>query len=79
MPLGQRGDHYVICDRCGAKVWARLSQMEWQGLRVCRGCYDRKHPNDTPVVTVDVQRVANPRPRPEPVFISPTDVTPEDL
>jgi hypothetical protein len=56
-------DHWMICDRCGAKF--RLSEMreEWTGLMVCkRGCWERRHPQDFVEGVEDIQTVEVARP-----------------
>lgn len=76
------GDHLVICDRSGFKVWASETVMTWDGLRVSRrfvGEEATRHPQDFVRGVKDDQSVKNPRPEPTDVFLSPGDVTPADL
>ncbi len=40
------GDFNSICDRCGFKFKASQLREEWQGLRVCKSCYEPRHEQD---------------------------------
>ncbi len=40
------GDWNAICDQCGAKYKASEMLLQWDGFRVCRTCYDPRHPQD---------------------------------
>lgn len=57
-----KGDHWVICDRCGFKY--RFSQMRetWDGLWVCEEDWEPKHPQLSVKGKEDDQRVLVTRP-----------------
>jgi hypothetical protein len=42
----EAGDHWVECMRCGFDVRESNSKREWNGLIVCEGCWDPRHPQD---------------------------------
>ncbi|MCF4166336.1 hypothetical protein L2U69_11830 [Zavarzinia compransoris] len=73
------GDHWVICDRTGFKVRASETRKEWNGLRVWNKVWEPRHPQDFVRGRADDQAVRDARPRQEDVFLSPGDVTPENL
>lgn len=73
------GDHYVICDVCGFKVRSSETRMRWDNLRVCLKDWETRHPQDLVRGRRDRQRVTNPRPEAVDTFISPGDVTADDL
>ena len=73
------GDYNVICDRCGFKVKASKTKKEWNGLRVCSSHWEARHPQDKIRGQRDVQRVPDPRPATDPVFVSNGEVTIDDL
>lgn len=68
-----------ICDRCGFEHPLNQLRKEWTGLRVCPPDLDRRNKQEFVRGVADRQAVADPRPEPEPVFVAPGDVTPEDL
>lgn len=45
----------VICDRCGFKMKNTQLRLEWTGLRVCRKCWEPKHPQESVQGRVDKQ------------------------
>lgn len=73
------GDHWRICDECGWKVRASETRKRWDGLIVCLPDFEMRHPQDFVRGRADRQRVASPRPDPTPAYISPGDVTADDL
>jgi hypothetical protein len=76
------GDYRVICDRSGFKVWASETGLTWNGLRVHRrflGEEAARHPQDLVRGKPDDQRVPWSRPEAEDAFLSPGDVTQDDL
>lgn len=76
----RKGDHRVICDRCGFKRWSSETAMEWTGMRVCKiECYETRHPQDFVRAKADNQSVPNPRPEATDSFLSVGDVTVDDL
>lgn len=40
------GDWNAECDRCGFNFKASELRKEWTGLRVCRDCWEPRHPQD---------------------------------
>lgn len=38
--------HWVECDRCGFDYRVQDVRTEWNGLVVCRSCYEPRHPQD---------------------------------
>lgn len=72
---GPRG----ICMRCGFEFALSELRKEWTGLLVCRSDFDRRHPQDFVRGVPDRQAVRNPSPEPADVFLSPGDVTADDL
>ena len=42
----KEGDWNAICDTCGAKYKASQLLLQWDNFRVCRGCWDPKHPQE---------------------------------
>ena len=41
------GDWYALCDRCQKKFYASQLKKEWTGWRVCKSCFDPKHPQES--------------------------------
>ena len=52
----------AICERCGFKVSYLALKTEWNGLRVCKVCFEVKHPQLTPRSAFDAQGIYQPRP-----------------
>jgi len=75
------GDYLVICDICGFRRYASECQLNWKKQFVCSDtCYEEKHPQYTePKSLHEKQIVPIHRPEGEDVFLSPGDVTPDDL
>lgn len=67
----RRGNHYVIDERTGFKVWASDTSVEWTGLRVSER--DPRHPQDFVRGRADRQRVPGGRPAATPIFVSGFD------
>lgn len=40
------GDHWAICDRCGAAYRQSNLRPEWNGLIVCKYCWEPRHAQD---------------------------------
>lgn len=40
------GTWAAICDRCGFRYASDLLKEDWQGLRLCRKCYEPRHPQE---------------------------------
>ena len=74
------GDNYVLCDICGRKRHQSDTRLNWKRQVVCADtCFEEKHPQLAPAKPLEVQFVKNPRPRPADVFVSPGDITANDL
>jgi len=74
------GKHKVICDRCGFERMSDEVRKEWTGLIVCRDtCWEPKHPQLEIKAKRDNQSVKDARPESEFHFLSPGDVTADDL
>ena len=54
----------AICDRCGFEFRSFQLQKEWDGLMVCKECWEPRHPQD--FVRVPAEEVTPPWTRPEP-------------
>lgn len=53
----------AICDRCADKIPYRELKQEWNGLWVCRGCWDPKHEQIEPrIPREDPRALEHPRP-----------------
>ena len=73
------GQHNVICDASGFKVKSHETKKQWNGLRVRKDFWEPRNPQDTLIVPEDNQSVLDPRPETPDVFLSPGDVTADDL
>ena len=74
-----RGSFNRICDRCGRKRKAYMTEKEWTGLIVCRDtCWEPRHPQDFLKGFADKQSVPDPRPEAEDQFVV-DNLTAEDL
>lgn len=76
------GDWRAICDASGFEFWASELVLTWDGRRVHRrfvGEETSRHPQDLLRSKPDDQSVPWSRPEREDVFLSPGDVTPDDL
>jgi hypothetical protein len=61
----KKGSYNIICDRCRCKFKREDCQKEWNGLLVCKFCWDPKHPELTPIpAVIDGLPVPDARPRP---------------
>jgi len=52
----------MICDRCGRKFKNVDIREEWNGLMVCRSCWEPRHPQDFLKGVKDDQSVPYTRP-----------------
>ena len=76
------GDHLVICDYSGFKVWASETVKTWNGFRVHRrfvGEEQQRHPQD--LIRPVPERVGVPNGRPEATddFLTVNEVTASSL
>jgi len=71
------GSYNVICDRCRQKYKRDDCRKEWNGLLVCKFCWDPKHPWLEPLPQViDGKGMPDARPRPNETY---TDISSSDL
>lgn len=76
------GDWRVICDASGFLCWASETVKTWDNKRVLRrfaGEETQRHPQDLVRGKPDDQRVPWARPESADVFLSPGDVSQDDL
>ena len=45
-PGYQPGNNWDTCDRCGFEFRVSKMKQEWNGLSVCKDCWDPRHPQD---------------------------------
>ena len=79
MSTWEAGQWNCICDRCGFQFKARQLRTEWTGLRVCRDCWEPRHPQDFVKGKADRQAPPWVRPEPPEITLGTNDVQPEDL
>ena len=79
MTYYKHGDYNVICDRSGFKLKASETKKEWDGVRVYKGFYEERHPQDFVSSSEDNQSVPDGRPEGTDIFLSPNEVQPGDL
>ena len=54
---------YFICDTCGFRYKYTQARQEWNNSKVCRECYEPKHPQlDPPPISADAEALHQPRP-----------------
>lgn len=70
-PSYEMGQWNAACDRCGGTFKSRQIRTEWTGLRVCRDCWDPRHPQDFAKGKRDDQAAPWVRPRPDGIDVSP--------
>lgn len=75
-----RPGHYKqIDDRTGFEIRAPFSAREWTGLVVRDGTQDPKHPQEYVRGVRDYQAPPDPSPEPNDTFLSPNQITADDL
>jgi hypothetical protein len=67
----RQGDHYVIDDRTGQKIYASEARKEWTGDFVHSKNWEPRQPQDLIRSRRDDQSVTNARPRPLDIFVGP--------
>ena len=74
------GDPWAVCDRCGVKVRFSTTRKDGDkpGLRVCKRCWDPRHPQRDVRSFVENTAVQDARPQPDAVD-STAVVTADDL
>ncbi len=73
------GDNLVICDICGKRAYRSKMKKTWDNLITHPKCYDPRHPQELIKARKDKVSVRDPRPEGQDVFLSPGDVTADDL
>lgn len=63
----------AICMRCGLEKKSFMLRQEWTGLRVCKDCFEHRHPQDLIRVPKDESSIPWSSPEPTDIFISPGD------
>lgn len=62
------GQYNQICDQCGFKYKSKDMRKQWDGLQVCRTCWEPRHPQDFVKGVQDNQSVPVSRPDQNPTF-----------
>lgn len=75
----RKGDYNIIDDRTGFKIKRSQARMTWDNLLVDKRGWEIRHPQDFLKGKSDNQSVSQPRTEGEDSFLSPGDVTIEDL
>ena len=65
-----KGDWNAICDVCGFKYKASVLRTRWDGLMVCSGDWETRHPQDFVRGSNDEQVPPWTRPEQDNVFIT---------
>lgn len=69
------GEWNLICDVCGGKFKSHDIKERWDGLLVCPGDFETRHPQDFVKASIDKITVPFARPRPADQFTSVTYIT----
>lgn len=72
------GDYYLLCDICGFKIRRSEALKAWDGSMRCSKDFEERHPLDLIEPRADRQNIIDAR-YAEPVFVTDTQVQPEDL
>lgn len=72
---------WAICDRCSRRRRHSALRFEWTNLLVCSECWDPRPVHLTPpdIDPYEGGPIRNPRPEPEPWFVTDNEITAEDL
>lgn len=62
------GTYNSICDQCGFKYKDKDMRTQWDGLRVCKSCWEPRNPQDFVRGVQDNQSVPIARPDSTPTF-----------
>lgn len=65
------GSWNVVCDQCGEKYKSHQLRKQWDGLMVCKRCWEPRHPQDLIRPIKDDPGVPWSRPDQPPIFVSP--------
>lgn len=74
----RRGDALGICDQCGFRFYLSELRKQWDGLKVCKQCFEPRHPQDRLKVRKESPPPKDPRPEREDVYLT-SNVTVEDI
>lgn len=77
--VANQGDYYVICDKTGFRVLRSEARFEWNGLLVRKESWRPRQPQDLVRPKIDDISVRDARPEAPYYFLSPGEVTREDL
>ena len=66
----ESGLWYVVCDACGREFKSNELRKRWDGLMVCDGDYEPRHPQDFVRGVADKQTVPYSRPEQADQFIN---------
>jgi len=72
------GDYRALCQRCGFKYWASEMSKEWNGLYVCKKCWEPRHPMDFQRAKKEDTSVPWTSPDDTEAVLQITDVTADD-
>lgn len=75
--LYREGDHLMISDRSGRRMYASQARREWNGLIVHESEYFAKHPQLSVRGVFDDRRVGESRPRADTTYIDAGSVDPD--
>ena len=73
------GRYWQICEICGFRFYNTETRKNWKGQVVCKDDWEPKHPQLEIKAKQDNQSVPDPRPEGTDNFLSPGDVTADDL
>lgn len=74
----RHGDHLMISDRSGFRIYASEARKEWNGLIVKDSEYEPKHPQLCVRGVRDDRNVGEARPRADTTYIDAGSVDPDD-
>ena len=63
------GEWNVLCQVCGFRFPASKINKRWDGLLVCKSCWESRHPQDLLRIPAEDTSVPFSSPEPDPVFI----------
>ena len=73
------GNYNMICDKCGFKFKNTDIRVQWDGLQVCKGCWEVRQPQDFVRGVKDSQQVPIARVDASPTFTdTATSLTPTE-
>lgn len=73
-PGFQPGNYWVVCDRCAFSYRRSDMRKEWNGLVVCKKCWETRHPQDfVRAVSDTIAPQGLNRPEPTEIFVTGTE------